>query len=88
LVFTGVLIRAGLDQYLAVTIVVFLGGAYFWRRDRSDAYKERLAALEVEKIERERGAAVREKARKRLSRTQGSGNRALERRDENDAANG
>ncbi len=88
LVLTGSLFSVGMDQYLVAVIVLGLGGAYFYRRNRSDDHKERLAELEVEKIERDRGAAVREKARKRLARSKSTGRAIGQKRDEDDAANG
>lgn len=67
-VLAGGLFKLGMDQYLVAGLCAILGLAYFHRRERSDAHKERLAAMKVEDIERRRGDAVRSKARKRLAK--------------------
>lgn len=76
MVLAGVLFGVGIDQFVVVFLTVGLAWVYFWKRDRSDVHKERMAQIAIDKIEAEKGARVREKARKQLSKPDGSGNGA------------
>lgn len=85
-IIAGTLFGAGMEQGVVAVLVLAIAALYFWRRDRSDTYKARIAELEIEKVERELGQATRDKARKRLTKNPRTD--ATKIRDGSDAASG